>query len=115
MQNFSYSGSFASGRTYKTNVLVLGVSKQDAMGRASRKLTQDGWQLVNTDKDAGVLSASQSVSYGNGKTVPLNVIIEEEGKDVTVSTTYSTPGGVSSPLDAIARQFCDIIEAVDKK
>lgn len=114
-KNFTYDGSFLSGRTYKTNAVVQNVSQDEAMKRAARLLIADGWQVNNTDTNLGIISASQTVSYGQGKTVPLNVSIAPLDKGVKVNIAYSTSGGVTSPLDAITNQFCSIVNAIDGK
>lgn len=112
-QNFTYSGSFLAGRKYKTNVSVKNVSKNTAMERATRHILNDGWTITSTDKKLGFISASQTVSHGNGKTVPLNIGIESKKRDVNVSITYATSGGVLSPLEAIVSHFCSTIEAIE--
>lgn len=112
-RNFTYDGSFLAGRTYKTHANVKGVSQREGIGRAVRYLANDGWTITDTNEDLGIISASQSVSYGSGKTVPLNVTIEPESTGVKVSIAYSTSSGVTSPLEAIAQSFCSTIAAVE--
>jgi hypothetical protein len=110
-QNFSYSGSFIAGRTYKTFAQVKGVTKETAMSRVAQFTVNDGWQVNSVDKDMGIISASQTVSYGEGKTAPLNMTFLPEAESVKLSINYSTSGGVSSPLEAIVDHFCKTIEA----
>ena len=114
-QNFAYDGNFWVGRTYKTHAFIKGVSKELAMERAARYTINDGWSITNTDNNLGIISASQTVSYGQGKTVPMNIGIESTDGGVNVSMTYSTPGGVTSPLNSIKNHFCSTIEAVEGK
>ncbi|RKX62865.1 MAG: hypothetical protein DRP37_00405 [Thermodesulfobacteriota bacterium] len=114
-QNFTYDGNFWIGRTYKTHVFIKGISKELAMERAARYTINDGWSITNTDNNLGIISASQTVSYGQGKTVPMNVGIESTDGGVKISMTYSTQGGVTSPLDSIKNHFCSTIEAVKGK
>ncbi len=111
-KNFTYDGSFLAGRTYKTYATVKNVSQKDGMARAARYITNEGWSITDTKQDLGIISASQTVSYGDGKTVPLNITVEPAAPDVKVSITYSTSGGVTSPLEAITKSFCSTIEAV---
>ncbi len=111
-KNLTYNGSFLAGRTYKSHVFIKGVSKNMAMQRAARYISSDGWSITNTDKDLGIISASQTVSFGKGKTVPLNISFEAKNKGVNVSMTYATSGGVISPLDAIKNKFCSTMEAI---
>jgi len=68
-----------------------------------------------TDNSLGIISATQTVSYGQGKTVPMNVAMEPQGKNLKVSVTYALSGGVSSPVDAVRNEFCKTIEAVAGK
>ncbi len=114
-QNFTYNGSFLAGRTYNSHAYIKGVSKNTAMQRAARYTINKGFSINNTDKDLGIISASQTVSFGKGKTAPLNIGIESKKNGVDVSMTYSTSGGVTSPLGAITDHFCATIEAVAKK
>lgn len=114
-KNFTYSGSFLAGRSYKTNVFIPKVSKKTAMERAARYIINDGWQITNTNENLGIISASRTVSYGEGKTVPLNIGIESKNGGVKVSIFFSTSGGVISPLEAIKNHFCSTIEAIELK
>ncbi|MDR2152535.1 MAG: hypothetical protein LBO72_06930 [Helicobacteraceae bacterium] len=114
-RNFTYSGSFAAGQTFKTNVTVQKVKQNQAMKRAANLLVSDGYQITNIDNNLGVISASQAVSYGSGKTVPLNVSVTKVGGGVKVNMSYSVSGGVSSPTEAVRNYFCSIAEAVEGK
>jgi hypothetical protein len=62
------------GRTFKTNVFIKGVTQNQTMQRAARFILDDGWQINSTDNKPGIINAT--VSYGQGKTRPLNVGIE---------------------------------------
>lgn len=110
-QNFSYSGSFISGRTYKTHAHVSGVTKKTAMSRVAQFTANEGWKINSVDKDMGIISASQTVSYGGGKTAPLNISFLQEAERVKLSLNYSTSGGVSSPLEATVDHLCKTVEA----
>jgi hypothetical protein len=112
-RNFTYDGSFLSGRTFKTNVFVQNVKQDQAMQRAARYIIADGWQVNNTDSKLGIISASQTVSYGNGKTAPLNVGIEQAKGGVKVNIAYSISGGVTSPVDAVQNFFCSTVQAIE--
>jgi len=112
-QNFTYDGSFWKGRKYKTNVIMKKVSKKTAMTRASRYLLKDGWTIANSNNELGIISASQTVSFGQGKTVPLNISIEPKKTGIKVDITFATSGGVTAPLESIVSQFCSVVEAVE--
>ncbi|MDR1063558.1 MAG: hypothetical protein LBL48_06455 [Azoarcus sp.] len=114
-QNFTFDGSFIRGRTFKTIVFVKGVSQSQAVKRAARYLTTSGYQINSADENLGIISASQTVSYGKGKTVPLNVGIEGNKGGVRVNISFVLSGGVTSPVDAVRKEFCDIVEQIEGK
>ncbi len=113
--NFSKEGGFFSGTTYKTWALFDNIKPSKAYKKVYLYTAKDGWQIIKSDKELGIISASQSVSYGEGKTVPLNIIVEESGTNGSkVSLTYTTSGGVSSPTDAVKKHFCLTLAEVKK-
>lgn len=109
--NFTKEGSFFKGKTFKTWAEIEGVSSTDAFKKIYQHIAKDGWKISSSDKEMGIISAGQDVSYGNGKTAPLNVIIEESGENSKVSISYSISGGVSSPEKAVIESFCKTIAA----
>lgn len=92
--------------------MAQGVSQTQGMQRAARYLSTAGWNIGNTDKELGIISASQTVSYGQGKTVPLNVVLEPRSGALRIGVSYSLSGGVSSPVEAVRTEFCNIVGAV---
>src|SRR5262245_43369485 len=110
-QNFTFDGSFLAGRTFKTFEVVSGVSKKAAFERVLKYTIQDGWQITSTDKDLGIVSASQTVSYGEGKTAPLNISVDSAAGGVKISMSFSTSGGVTAPVNGVKDHFCKTIEA----
>lgn len=111
-QNFKAQGSFLAGQQFSTFDKVGDVSKTVAIERAARYMVKTGWTLTVNDSKSGIISASQSVSYGEGKTVPLGVVVTEKGSGVLVEMSYTISGGLTSPTDAIINQFCSTIEAI---
>ncbi len=112
--NFTEEGSFIKGKTYKTWALFDNVQPTDAYKKVYLYTVKDGWKITESDKELGVISASQDVSYGQGKTVPLNIVVEEAGSAGSkVSITYSTSGGVKSPTDAVKKHFCLTLNEVN--
>lgn len=109
--NFTNEGSFFKGRTFKTWAEVEGVSSADAYKKIYQQIAKDGWKISSSDKGLGIISAGQNVSYGNGKTAPLNVVVEESGISSKISISYSISGGVSSPEKAVIESFCKTIGA----
>ena len=110
-ENFSTSGNMLTGSTYKTTATVQGVRRQDAFSRALAFTAENGFTIISSDKEVGVISAAQSISYGKGKTVPLNVVLSDAGADTRISISYATTPGMFSPEDAIRRHFCMTVAA----
>lgn len=112
--NFTMSGSFLSGRKYQTFQDFPKVKFADAFKRAYTFTTKNGFTVTDHDKELGVISATQSVSYGKGKTVPLTINVEDlKPSGVKVTIGYATSGGVTSPLEAIKKHFCATMAAIE--
>jgi len=107
--NFSEEGSFFSGKTFKTWADIKGTSYGKAYKKVYQHITKDGWKITSADKEMGIISASQDVSYGDGKTVPYNVVIEDNKPTIKISISYALSGGVISPTDAVLKSFCQTI------
>lgn len=107
--NFTKKGNFFKGSTFKTWANVEGVSTSDAYKKVYQYMAKDGWKLSPSDKELGIISASQEVSFGNGKSAPLNVVIEDDGGSTKISMNYSVSGGVTSPKKAVLKSFCETI------
>ena len=113
-QNFTYDGSFWVGRTFKTHDFVDGISKSTAVEKAAKELAKQGMAVTNIDKDLGIISANQTVSFGEGRTAPLNVTIDSKNKGVDISMTYSISGGLTTPVNTVKDFFCDVVIALNK-
>ncbi|MAZ66374.1 MAG: hypothetical protein CMF25_04630 [Kangiellaceae bacterium] len=111
-QNFTYDGSFLAGRTFKTKDIVKGVNPKTAIKRAAKYTAEDGWNIANIDKEMGIISASQNVSFGDGKTAPLTISVDSSSGGSEVRMSYSISGGVTAPVDAVKDHFCATIEAI---
>jgi hypothetical protein len=108
--NFSVSGNFLTGKGYKTTVALPKLSSRIAFKRAYASLTRNGYQIVQSDKEIGSISASQQVTAPDGgKSAPLNVLVESvSGAGSKIVFTYSTSGGLFAPEDSIRDEFCKI-------
>lgn len=69
-QNFTHEGSLITGKLYKTNDTIQHVSKKSAFTKISKYIAMDGWHIINSDGELGMINASQTVSFGKGKTAP---------------------------------------------
>lgn len=116
-KNFQVSGSFMTGRQYKSSVQLLGISAETAYKKAFSELAKKGWQIIASDRDARMISANQGVSLSrSGRTVPMTVIITDEPpRSSNVSLTVSLSGGMMTSEDAIRNEFCDFAQALSTK
>ena len=109
--NFTVDGNLLTGKTFKTWAVLPGVRPSDAFTRAYAFTAENGFTILSSNKEAGVISAAQSVSYGKGKTVPLTLTLRTEGDGTRLALAYATSGGLLSPEDAVKRHFCMTVAA----
>lgn len=113
--NLKVSGNFLKGKVYQTNGTVEGVDRASAFKNVHALLVKDGWKIQNADKELGSITAGQEVSYGAGKSAPLNVLVEEAADKINIAVSFSTSGGTMASKKTIVSQFCAIIEEAGKK
>lgn len=106
LDNFSSSGNLLIGKTYKTQVPLTNISPQEAFEGALQFTANNGFAILSSDRSAGVISAAQANSRGNGKNVPLSIVMKADGSNTLLAMSYATPAGVHSPEDAIKKHFC---------
>jgi len=116
-KNFAVSGSFFAGKQYKTSASLPGVRTDLAFKKAYAYVVKAGYQVTHSDKEVGVISAAQQVSYsGGGKTAPLNVLIESDANSGTkIALSFLTAGGLSASEDAVRNEFCGIVNDIARK
>ena len=85
-----------------------------AYKKALAEVAKRGWQVISSDKEVRMISASQNVSLSSsGKTVPFNILIsDEKGKGTTISFTFSISGGLAASEDNVVKTFCDFTKNV---
>ena len=109
--HFATEGSFLAGRKYSTWVEFADVAKADAYSRVYSSIAKDGWNIVNADKEAGVISAAQNVSYGKGSQAPMVVVIEAAKSGSKVTATFRTGGGQTAKEETIRTKLCSYLGA----
>lgn len=109
--NFTVTGNFLTGKTYKTWADVPDQSINSAFTPIASFTRNNGFKILESDKERGSIAAVQAVSYANGKKIPLDIAIEPITGGVKVSMIYITPMGVTSPEDATKAHFCKTIAA----
>ena len=104
--HFTAEGSFISGKKFSTWADFGAVSKADLYSRIYANIAKDGWTITSSDKDAGVISASQSVTFGKGSVAPLTIVIEAAGTGSKATATFRIGGGQMTKEDAVKQKLC---------
>ena len=113
--HFTQTGSLFSGKKSSTWLDLAGVSKSDAYSRLLISLNKDGWAVQQQDKDAGIINATQQVSFGNGAKAPLNVIVESADAGSKATITFSTAAGQAASKDTMQTKMCGYLVAATGK
>lgn len=113
--NFKQTGKYMTGRSFTTWDVVKGVRVSSAFKRIYAEGTKSGLRVVSSDEKAGVISFEQpngGVDLGGAKaTLPWNVVIEPQGKDVKITVTKTTPGGFATSTDFQITSMCAVIDS----
>lgn len=118
--NFSVTGSFFSGKQFKTSSVLPEVNSQIAFRRARAAITKsdhdwtsEAYRIAVSDEKSGVITAIWG-GVGNEKTTPLLTLHIESvsGAGTKIDFTFSTAGGTSSLVDGVDNAFCKITSAV---
>lgn len=114
MTNFESSGSFLSGRQFRTFEDFPQQSQSAAFDSLVPAVSAGGYQILNSSKDAGIISAAQAVSFSRGaQTTPMNVAIRKTAQSgVRVEVVFSLAGGMAASTETIQKEFCRILAAV---
>lgn len=113
IKNFTTEGSFWTGTRYSTFEEFPNKTANGAFDALLRSAAANGYQIVSSNKEAGMISASQTVSYGQGKTAPLNIVIQKSAKSgIRVDISFSTSGGVSASVEGGQKEFCKLLASV---
>lgn len=109
--HFASEGSFLAGRKYTTWLELPAVKRADAYSRIYASVAKDGWNIVNADKEAGVLSAAQNVSYGKGSQAPMVIVVDELKDGSKATATFRTGGGQTAKEETIRTKLCTYLGA----
>jgi hypothetical protein len=76
-------------------------------------VVKHGYQITQSDKETGIISAAQQVSYSSGgKTAPFNLIVEAAGNGSSVSFSFATAGGLMASADTVRDEFCKMSDEI---
>ncbi|MEA2490897.1 MAG: hypothetical protein QOH21_2689 [Acidobacteriota bacterium] len=105
--NLAIGGSMVRGSTYSTFVEFAGVSQAAAFDTLSAALKQESFEIVTTDKSAGVLKV---VSAEGSDNLNFTVSAVDAGTRIKVVQKYGV--GKRGNAVNVADQFCKVISAV---
>jgi DNA-binding transcriptional regulator LsrR (DeoR family) len=89
------------------------VEKNDAFDKLVASIASLGLQVTNSNKDLGIISATNTVSYGQGKTVPLNAVVKNiKPKGIRVELVFTLSGGLATSADTVQDRFCTLLASV---
>lgn len=109
MANYTQDGSFFRGRSMKTHARLPGTAQNTAYSRVYASMARRGYQIESSEREAGVISASQPVSMSEKK-VPINiVVVPETDTDSSITVSVNLPGGLSTSKEAVQKELCSII------
>lgn len=113
--NFVTEGGFWAGQKHSTHEIFQKKSVAGAFDSVLQVMVTSGYQIVSNNKESGLISASQTVSYGNGKTIPINVLIKKiSSSDIKVEVSTVFSGGVTAPVDSVQKEFCKFLAAANQ-
>lgn len=109
--HFVSEGSFFSGKKFSTWVELSTTAKPDAYAHAYAAVAKDGFQIVSSDKDSGILSAAQGVSFGKGATAPLVIVVVPSAAGSKLTATFRIGAGQVAKAEAIRDKLCEYLGA----
>ena len=113
--NYSTEGDFWTGKQFKTYENFPKASKASAFDNLIATIASSGYQITNNNKELGIISANQTVSYGQGKTVPLNAVVKENTSGgVRVDLVFTLSGGLATSADSVQNEFCKYLASVNQ-
>lgn len=111
--NYSTEGGFWTGKQFKTYEDFPTLEKDAAFDKLVASIASSGWQVENSNKDLSIISASNTVSYGQGKTVPLNAVITNlKPRGIRVALVFTLSGGLATSADSVQEEFCKYLASV---
>ena len=114
VRNFKKEGSFFTGYSFSSFADVPGVTTSKAFDLLLPGLASRGYQIVNSNKEAGVISMSQAVISTAGKTIPFNMIVRKTTGGVKLEAKVQLTGGQAAPSASVQKEFCEIFDIVRK-
>jgi hypothetical protein len=110
--NSTVEGNVWVGRAFRSFQEYPAARKSDAFDRVVATVAARGWQINATNKDSGIIAASQQAAWGQGQAAPLNVVIKETaGGGIRIDVVFQTLGGMVLSLDTVREELCNILQS----
>ena len=112
--NFSATGNFFTGKQFKTQAPLPGLTSDSAYKKTYAEALRRGWQIVQSDKEMHVISANQQVAMSRaGKTIPINILIQDgPSRDPILAVTMTLAGGLAASEDSVRDDFCVMVKNI---
>jgi hypothetical protein len=111
--NFSVEGGFWSGKKFSTFEEFPRKSMSGAFDTLLSAIATGGYQIVSSNKESGLISANQMVTFGQGKSVPLNASITRgKSSGIRVDLVFSLSGALITSTDGVQEEFCKLLAKV---
>jgi len=108
LDNFTESGEWSSGKSYKTFVEAKETTYDKAFLAVARELATGGLLGLSSNKEIGVVSAYQENS---GKKSTITVIVTESTPGAfRVEATFNLAQGLRTPSAAVRDSLCSAVE-----
>lgn len=107
--NFVKEGGFLKGTTYRSHADYSGTDRGAVFEKAAQSLAADGWQMTNTNRDIGLITAIQQ-SVDGGRSGTLSTVVKQEGAGtVRTEMSFSLGPGMKAPDNAVRDSFCKVL------
>ncbi|MCI0560957.1 MAG: hypothetical protein MN733_20925 [Nitrososphaera sp.] len=116
--NYSTEGGFWMGKQFKTYEDFPTIDKNTAFDKLAARIASSGLQIINSNKELGILSASTPVTaftHSTAKTVPLNVVVQNiNPRGIRVEVVYTLSAGLATSADMVQEKFCNLLASVSR-
>jgi hypothetical protein len=107
--NFSESGSWGSGKEFKTWIEIPGGNRDAVFVAVGQAVAAAGFLGLSANKDLGVVTAYQET---NGKKSGVTVMVTDSGaKSLRAEASFRLAPGLRSPADAVRGELCKLVAA----
>jgi hypothetical protein len=108
--SYSEDGGMFSGTVYRCSKEYPKAGKNDMFDNILTSMTMSGYQIVNSNKDLGIISVGLPVGMG-ASPVPMNVSIKKvTSGNVKVDTTINLAPMLAASSNEIVNYFCSVYQ-----